>query len=228
MTAVPLMSIVTRSSPGDGRQCPRWTGGSTVAGEPADGPLDEFPARRILVGRLGPEITPELTLDDVSARIVITDSRVAVVCRRFEDKGGGWYGFGWGALFALVANIVSKARAAGRGAGKAAVGHVRYEWVSFVGWKSKAAGGNGDEVRIGYRPPDEPGATFVVDVRIPADLDPALVAIEILRRTARWHLAGALSADDRAHCAALANAVVGPAKPPGFTVTDLRPRGSAR
>jgi hypothetical protein len=227
MTAAPLMSIVTRTSPGDGHLCPRWTGGSAVAGEPADGPIDEFPARRLVVGRLGSSIISEQVLDDVSARVLITDSRVAVVCRRFEAKGGGWIGFGWGALFALVANAVSKARAASRGAGKAAVGHVRYEWVSFVGWKSKAAGGNTDEVRIGYRRPAEPDATMVIDLRIPSDLDAALVALEITRRAARFRLAHSRSAEERAHHAALVNAVVAPPRPTGFTVTDLRPSRAA-
>jgi hypothetical protein len=227
MTTTPLMSIVTRTSPGDGLHCPRWTGGNAVAGEPADGPIDEFPARRVMVGRLGPTITSELTLDDISVRVLITDGRVAMVCRRFEAKGGGWIGFGWGALFALVANGVSKARAASRGAGKAAVGHIRHEWVSFVGWKSKTMGGNADEVRIGYRPPAEPEATFVVDLRIPSDLDPALIALEITRRAARHHLAHARSSEERAHYAALADAAMGAPQATGFTVTHLRPNRTA-
>ncbi len=226
MTTLPLLSIVTHTSPGDGHWCPRWTGANTIAGEPDDGPTDELPVRRVMIGRLGATITPELTLEDVSARILITDSRVAVICRRFESKGGGWIGFGLGALFAVIANTISKARAAARGAGKAAVGHIRYEAISFVGWKSKTAGGNNDEIRIGYHPPDEPAVTFVVDIRIPTDLDPALVALEIIRRAARHRLATDrnLSPEHRAHHTALANTLIGPPNSTGFTITQIRPR----
>lgn len=225
MTTLPLLTIATHTSPGDGQWCPRWTGANTIASEPADGPTDELPTRRVMIGRLGSTISPELTLDDVCARILITDSRVAVICRRFESKGGGWIGFGWGALFAVIANTVSKARAAARGAGKAAVGHIRYDWIDFVGWKSKTAGGNGDEIRIGYHPPVEPAATFVVDIRIPGDLDPALVALEITRRAARHRLATdrALSPEHRAHHSALANTLIGAPNPAGFTITQIRP-----
>ena len=146
-------TIVTLQNPGDGHLVPRWTGGDTIRSERGDGVRDELPSRRVVFGRLGRGVTTELELDDVSARVLITDCRTVVVCRRFLSKDGGWIGMGWGAAFALVANLVHKARAAAEGSGKAAVGHVRHEWVRFVGWKDKASGGSADEVRLGFRLP---------------------------------------------------------------------------
>jgi hypothetical protein len=173
-------------------------------------------------GRLGGGITTELKLDDVSARVLITDCRTVVVCRRFLAKDGRWIGFGWGAAFALVANLVHKARAAAEGSGKAAVGHVRHEWVRFVGWREKAAGGSADEVRIGFRLPGEE-TTLVVDLRVPADLNPGLVATEVLRRVARHRLASGAVHDPaaRQRYAELANGRAPTPVATGFAVVEL-------
>lgn len=93
-----LLTVVTHTAPGDGHLVPRWTGGNGVALEPSDGWTDELPVRRLVTGTLGTTISTDTTLDGVSARVLITDSRVAIVCRRFQAKGGGWVGFGAGAV----------------------------------------------------------------------------------------------------------------------------------
>lgn len=48
-----LFTVVTHTAPGRGHLIPRWTGGNTVAEEPADGSPDEFPVRRLVTGVLG-------------------------------------------------------------------------------------------------------------------------------------------------------------------------------
>jgi hypothetical protein len=78
----------------------------------------------------------------ISASVIVTDSRVAIACSRY-DKGGGWSGFGAAGLtIALAANAVSKSRARRRSRGRMLVGHVRYEWLRQIdatdryGWRS--------------------------------------------------------------------------------------------
>jgi hypothetical protein len=77
----------------------------------------------------------------ISASVIVTDSRVAIACSRY-DKGGGWSGSGAGGLaIALTANAVSKSRARRRSRGRMLVGHVRYEWLRQIdatdryGWR---------------------------------------------------------------------------------------------
>lgn len=70
-------------------------------------------------------------LRDIKIDIYITDGRLALACVKY-DKGGGWVGFGTGALVAVTANAISKARAARRSRGKVLVGHIRYPWVIVI------------------------------------------------------------------------------------------------
>jgi len=49
-------------------------------------------------------------LRDVKIDLYITDSRLALACEKY-DKGGGWVGFGAGAVVAITPNAVSKMRA---------------------------------------------------------------------------------------------------------------------
>ena len=187
-----LFIIATEDSPGDGVLTPLWLGGSTVDIEPEDG------ARTHTVPVSAAEVYDASSgqrqlrtrLAGISGRLLITDSRVVVSCRRYQRKGGGWWGLGaGGATFALIANSVSKIRVAAAGAGKAAVGHVRYEWVNLVGWlPGKSV--NGDQtLRVGYQSPaSRKQSQMLLDITVPGDLDAALIAQEIVRRVARHRL----------------------------------------
>ncbi len=78
----------------------------------------------IVAGRLKTVVR----VKDVKLDLLITDSRFAIACSKYE-KGGGWWGVGGGGvLFAVAANGVSKVRAAHRRRGKMLLGHVRYPW----------------------------------------------------------------------------------------------------
>ena len=62
--------------------------------------------------------------------LIATGRRAAFLTTRF-DTGGGWAGFGVAGLaVAATANAMSKRRAAGRSAGKVAVGQIRHEWLT--------------------------------------------------------------------------------------------------
>ena len=75
-------------------------------------------------------------LDDCG--VALTDRRFVFVNRNY-DKGGGWVGFGVGAVVAAGANAVSQRRAAERSAGKAVVGQVRHEWLRAIKYRHKKA-----------------------------------------------------------------------------------------
>ena len=93
------------------------------------------------------KVTTVLSLNDVSIECLITDSRVALACQKY-DKGGGWVGFGAGAVVALAANGISKALAARRRRGSALVGQVRYPWLAQVGGKTKQGWLSAEQLRI--------------------------------------------------------------------------------
>ncbi len=64
------------------------------------------------------------------AHIMISENRLAFVCREFV-QGNTSFGFGGlGAAIALTSTAVDKARAARTRRGRAAVGQVRFEWLS--------------------------------------------------------------------------------------------------
>lgn len=188
-----LLTIATHTDRGDGHAMPRWTGGSDVELTRVDGRVDEFVAKEVDVNQQSAGGVD--ALKDVSARILLTDARVVIVVRRFLAKGGGWWGTGAGAFFAIVANVVSKARAATQGSGKAVVGHVRYEWLRRVGHqREKGIVLHKERLRLEFceRGEAEPG---FVEFALPRDVSAALVAQEIVRRAAR-HRLSTLAADD--------------------------------
>jgi hypothetical protein len=137
-------------------------------------------------------------LRDVKLDLLITDSRLVVSCGKF-DKGGGWVGFGGGgALFALAANGVSKARAAHRRHGKLLVGQVRYPWLRCVGYKPKAGWGSHEEIRLGVVTKSGEGERqeLFLDIALPKNVDSAAVARAVVTRAAAYRLAYTEVADD--------------------------------
>src|ERR1700726_1217422 len=93
----------------DARLYPSVTEGGTVALEQWDGEPLRITGSGLSVEELvAGGWKTRMRLKDVKLEILITDSRFAVSCRKF-DKGGGWWGIGaGGAAFALAANGVSK------------------------------------------------------------------------------------------------------------------------
>lgn len=86
-------------------------------------------ARVAATALVGKDWQPVWTLPS-PAHVVITESRLAFVCREFV-KGGTSVGFGGlGVAVAVTSTAVRQARAARMRRGKAAVGQVRFEWLS--------------------------------------------------------------------------------------------------
>ena len=128
-------------------------------------------------------------LRDVKIDIYTTDGRLALACVKY-DKGGGWVGFGTGALVAVTANAVSKARAARRSRGKVLVGHIRYPWLKSVGASSKLGFTSSEAIRLEYSEMLSDGPVrSLLELTLPKNIDATLVAGEIARRAASYRLA---------------------------------------
>ena len=114
--------------------------------------------------------------------LFLTDARFVLACSKY-DKGGGWVG---GAGVMIVANSVSKARAAMRSRGKMLVGQVRYPWIQKVGFSPKT--GWASEEKLIFHETTKGGATALT-LTLPKNIDSSLIAAEVARRLARYRLA---------------------------------------
>lgn len=158
----------------------------------SDGEPSIYRANDVLLYRIeeGKKRQSLLELGDRPITVVVTDSRIAIYCEKY-DKGGGFIGFGVGAAVALAANVASRALAARRRKGKALVGHVRYRWLSHVGAASKAGLLSRDKVRILVREGNQsahPGAHLELLLLFKRGIDPHEIAAEIARRAAQARL----------------------------------------
>lgn len=135
-------------------------------------------------GTAEPETIAELNLD---LSLVITDERVLMYCEKF-DKGGGWTGFGAGFAVAMVANAVSKARAASRRHGRLLVGHVRYPWLGRVAASPKIDWRTAELLRFTVAAQRQPARVLGLTFTLPKSADAAELASEIARRAACWRL----------------------------------------
>ena len=119
--------------------------------------------------------------------LYVTDSRVAVINRKYNKKeAGGWFGYGLtGMAVASLINAGGKAVKAAQRKDKAMAGHVRYEWISTVAYKRRQKMLEHDMVRILYR--DMEKTLWNVTLELTKDTDPELLANDILRRVAAYH-----------------------------------------
>jgi hypothetical protein len=128
-------------------------------------------------------------VQQIKAVIVISDSRVAIACVKF-DKGGGWVGHGGGAaVMALGLNAISKARAAHRRKGKMLVGQVRFPWLSQVGAcpRQRLLGEESLRMVLGENC-GEAKRILAVDLTLPKNIDALHVSQTIAQRAARFRL----------------------------------------
>jgi hypothetical protein len=163
---------------------------SPVELESLDGSIQRLSGRAVMVSELvAGGLKTVARFKDIKVDLLITESRVALCCDKYE-KGGGWVGFGAGAFVALAANGVSKARAAHRRRGKMLVGQVRYSWLRCVGYKPKAGWGSSEKLRLGVAVKLNDGATreLLLDVALPKGVDSKAVARAIVTRAARYRL----------------------------------------
>jgi len=119
---------------------------------------------------------------DIRIDVHVTDSRVAVLCEKY-DKGGGWYG---GGLASVVLNAGSKIMAAQRRKGKVLIGHIRYEWISNIGYQRKTNFLTSETVRLFYS--DTEKISWYVELTWKQGPDAESVANDILRRLSKYRL----------------------------------------
>lgn len=124
----------------------------------------------------------------VKIDLFVTDARFALACSKY-DKGGGWSFWGGGGALAMdvAFNAVSKARAKFRSRGKMLVGQVRYPWIRRVGSAPKKNWAS-DEKLVLETSAGRNGAMRLM-LTLPKNIDSGQVAVEIVRRAARYRLA---------------------------------------
>lgn len=88
-------------------------------------------------------LTDLVRIDDASGTGVITDSRVAIVSRKY-DSGSRWFG----GLTALALDAGSRAVARYRTRGTCLAGHVRYAWLAGVGGSTKTGWRDVESLRL--------------------------------------------------------------------------------
>jgi hypothetical protein len=195
----PVLTIRSGDQEDDDRLFPDLaapTSGRVTALSPLDGKPAPFVATGVTVTRIVEGTHHKvLALSDVRIDVDVTDCRVVLGCQKY-DKGGGWTGFGAGAVFALAANGVSKAMAANRRRGKVLVGHVRYAWLGKVGGSPKQGWLDTEQLRlIVHETAQDGGAMVMLTLSLPKSMNSLAISQDVVRRAATWRLSNDLSVD---------------------------------
>ena len=157
---------------------------TSITPEPLDGPVVRLSADRLAVIELGARGERELVkLGRISADVLVTDQRVAVASKSFRRLVGR------GQLRPLTHDSADT-RGLRRGRRRRLLlGHVRYQWLSAIAFKTSSARGRIERVRLvlcnGSKDVSQP---LALDI----DLSDALareIAQHIARRAARFCLA---------------------------------------
>jgi hypothetical protein len=124
---------------------------------------------------------------DTNIDIYVTDSRIILLCEKY-DKGGGHWGVGVGGVaVALAANAVSKINAASRSKGKVLLGHLRYEWLALVEYRRKSGWFGNDAIQLYYQ--DDERTWWLVSLSFNKGTDTTFIANNILQRACKYRLA---------------------------------------
>ena len=158
--------------------------------ERLDGPVTHFIASAAVVAQQtpgGPKTVAKVA--DVKIHCYISAARVVIACPKW-DKGGGWVGFGGaGVAVALVADGISKARAAHRRHGKMLLGQVRYPWLVNVGYRPKLGWGSAEQVRLVVAEGTGTGRRrLMLDLTLPKDMNSEAVARAVITKAAAYRL----------------------------------------
>jgi hypothetical protein len=149
--------------------------------EERDGPnVVRLRARDIFYSESGKVVLKSLKVD---IAVLVTDSRVAFGCTKY-DKGGGYWG---DPISMAVSNIGSKALAAYRTKGKMLLGQVRYPWLVAVGSTSHVGFGS-DETLI-FDVQVASGENHRLQLNLRREANAADIAADVARRAARHRLA---------------------------------------
>ncbi|MFT9116323.1 MAG: zinc ribbon domain-containing protein [Sporolactobacillus sp.] len=118
--------------------------------------------------------------------LYVTDSRVALSCKKYK-KGGGWYGTGIGGMVAALAiDAGSKIIAAATSKGKILLGQIRYEWIYFLGYSHRTGMSGHNAVQICYR--DSQKNIWLIVLLLKNNADAAFLTNDILHRASKYRL----------------------------------------
>ena len=178
-----------------------------ISTDGADGPqITHLRASKVVISEVMDGRRKEVSsLGDVKLDVLITDSRLALYCSKY-DKGGGWIGSP-GAM--LVSNAVSKTRAAIRRHNKLLVGQARYGWIASVGGTSKTSWLTDEQLRVIVTEKTPTGERVVIlELTFPKGDDGRAIALEVASRAARYRLSSGetLQEAEREQMVSVANA----------------------
>jgi hypothetical protein len=185
--------LTTRSADGDdGRLYPIPTAdGNGVRIENWDGETHRLIARGVEVSELvAGDLTTRHRVKGGEVGVIITDSRLAVVCSKHAEDSG-WPGFWIGGPVTIGYNALSKPGATHRRRRKAIVGQVRYPWLRCVGSRAKTSWRSTEEIRLGIvaKTRDGMAREIFLDVALPKEVNSADVARWVATKAARYRLA---------------------------------------
>lgn len=176
----------------DPRLYPIMTDRGGLALEAADGAQQIVPVKGLLLSEVDRRGNDHrvLLLREIKAELVITDARVVLACKNWDQLPRHW-GVGLGATVALVDETVERAKAAWRRRGKLLLGHVRYPWLLYVGFAPKRRWDLSPSMRIGMI--ERAGESAVarnlrIDLSIGRRSDAGAIARQIAQRSARYWL----------------------------------------
>ena len=187
-----ILTIV-EGDEGDGLLYPRLADDDSVLREEGDGRrADRFRGTNLTARLLlGPDRFKNLAESrKVKADVIVTMSRVAVSCAKF-DKGGGWVPLGGIAsgVVALGLNAGSKLRAAKRSRNKVLVGHVRYPWLAYVGrWSNAVLRAQTLRLGVVVSLPNNGSGSLLLDIGLPMSVNIDALALSIAQQAAFYHL----------------------------------------
>jgi hypothetical protein len=173
---------------------------NTVELTEADGqPLAYVTATELSVAELTAKPRRIFRVEKVKAALIVTDSRVAVACSKYE-KGGGWMPLSVGAIpVAIASNTASKVMASRRRRGKMLVGQVNYPYLSSVGCRRTGVMRPREQLRLNVFDPTMPSrATLALDITLAAGSQSAgSMSQQIVSRAAAHRLESGERLDGR-------------------------------
>lgn len=198
-----------------------------VSLESADGTaITRVRAHRIAVYHdTGSALLPLIAPTDLELEVIITDTRVIVASRKF-DQGHTWGGLGGAAVVAAgVLTVISKTRAAHRRRGKTLAGHIRYPWIDTIAVNQRTNRRNGQPI-LHILITDNHGRRLVLELVFPPLTTVAELAHHLTHRAVSHRLTthGLLTPDERANLEHALQA--GPLDPQGNPFRSLNLPGS--
>ncbi len=129
-------------------------------------------------------------LREVDMDLAVTDSRFVIACEKW-NKGEKYWGIGLGQTFAAIETKLSQMKANREARGTMMVGHVRYPWLEYVGYKPRKPLIWHGVLRLvagKMMVKDDEHRRLFLDLEVPKSVDPAELAQSIVQRASHYWL----------------------------------------